>query len=123
MAYNCPGGCTRINYWSNTVVTYGGEAMGNTTKADMRQSHNNTYDTVAGWRIWPATVYVDHAWTGIERGTEASPFNTVTEGINAVVPGTQGGHIHVSPGTYTESLTIDKPVTFHTWGTGPIIIE
>ncbi|WP_448549523.1 M12 family metallo-peptidase [Thalassotalea fusca] len=46
MAYNCRRGCTRLNYWSNPFVQYGGKAMGtessnfnalvlNTTKTDM----------------------------------------------------------------------------------------
>ncbi len=28
MAYNCPGGCSRVNYWSNPAVNYGGQATG-----------------------------------------------------------------------------------------------
>jgi hypothetical protein len=35
MSYNCPGGCTRLKYWSNPNVKYGGVAMGTAT-------HNNT---------------------------------------------------------------------------------
>ena len=123
MAYDCPGSCPRVNYWSNTVVTYGGEAMGNTTKADMRRSHNNTYDTASNWRVRVTTVYVNHAWTGIELGIQSFPFNTVTEGVNAITPATQNGYLWVTPGTYNESLTIDKPITFNNWGTGSIIIE
>ena len=42
MAYNCPNGCPRINYWSNTIIDYDGREMGTTDKANMRLSHNNT---------------------------------------------------------------------------------
>ena len=123
MAYDCPGGCTRVNYWSNTVVTYGGEAMGNTAKANMRRSHNNTYDTASNWRVRVTTVYVNRAWIGLELGIPSFPFNTITEGVKAITPSTQNGALWVTPGTYNESLTIDKPILFNNWGTGSILIE
>lgn len=54
MAYNnaCSAvgkNCTRIQYWSNPSISYGGVAMGNGT-ADNRSTLNNTAYTVANFR-------------------------------------------------------------------------
>lgn len=50
MAYNCTTGCPRINYWSNPAKTYGGQAMGNTTRAHNQRVLNATAATVAAFR-------------------------------------------------------------------------
>ncbi|MBL8297030.1 MAG: hypothetical protein JNN30_01675 [Rhodanobacteraceae bacterium] len=51
MAYACSSTtCTRINYWSNPNKTYGGRAMGTTTRSDNARVLNNTRATVAGFR-------------------------------------------------------------------------
>ncbi|WP_313919008.1 M12 family metallo-peptidase [Tahibacter sp.] len=51
MAYACSSvNCTRINYWSNPSKTYGGRAMGTTTRSDNARVLNNTRATVAGFR-------------------------------------------------------------------------
>ena len=54
MAYNCPGGCPRVNYWSNPDKTYGGQPMGvvytDPLAADNRRALNNTANTVANFR-------------------------------------------------------------------------
>ena len=54
MAYNCPGSCPRINYWSNPDVYYLGQPTGVPydafRPADNRRSLNNTASTVTGWR-------------------------------------------------------------------------
>lgn len=54
MAYNCPSGCTRIQYWSNPDVLYGGVLMGvpegEPEEADNRKTLNNTASTVADFR-------------------------------------------------------------------------
>ena len=55
MAYNnqcadAGASCTRINYWSNTTRTYGGDPMGNAGTANNAQVLNNTANTVAGFR-------------------------------------------------------------------------
>lgn len=51
MAYgnNC-GNCTRIQYWSNPLRTYGGVAMGTTTYEDNARVLNLTAPTVAAFR-------------------------------------------------------------------------
>jgi peptidyl-Asp metalloendopeptidase len=51
MAYACASvTCTRINYWSNPAKTYGGRAMGTTTRNDNARVLNNTRATIAGFR-------------------------------------------------------------------------
>jgi peptidyl-Asp metalloendopeptidase len=50
MSYNCSPSCPRINYWSNPNVTYGGVAMGTSTKNDNQRVLVNTKATIAGFR-------------------------------------------------------------------------
>ena len=50
MAYNCAGGCTRIQYWSNPNVSYGGVAMGTAAVNDNARVLNGTATTVAAFR-------------------------------------------------------------------------
>jgi hypothetical protein len=47
MAYNCPGGCPRINYWSNPDITYGGEAVGVSHERSQLRSANNSRSMAA----------------------------------------------------------------------------
>lgn len=50
MAYNCPAGCPRLNYWSNPAKLYNGVAMGTTTRSDNTRVLNTTRNTIAGFR-------------------------------------------------------------------------
>ncbi|NZA25301.1 hypothetical protein H0E84_02810 [Luteimonas sp. SJ-92] len=50
MAYNCPSGCNRINYWSNPGRTYGGAVMGTAARHDNARLLNGRRGTVAGFR-------------------------------------------------------------------------
>lgn len=50
MAYNCPAGCPRLNYWSNPNKLYNGVPMGTTTKSDNARVLNLTRGTVAAFR-------------------------------------------------------------------------
>lgn len=50
MAYDCTTGCPRINYWSNPANIYGGQMMGNTTRAHNQRVLNATAATVAAFR-------------------------------------------------------------------------
>lgn len=49
MAYDCPGSCPRINYWSNNKFTYNGLPMGN-TNSDNRRLINYSAYVVANYR-------------------------------------------------------------------------
>ncbi len=50
MAYNCSGGCPRLNYWSNPNVLYGGQAMGIANDADNHRSLNENGYIVTNFR-------------------------------------------------------------------------
>jgi hypothetical protein len=54
MAYDCPGGCPRINHWSNPDILYNGQPTGanylGPTPADNRRSINSTTPVVVKWR-------------------------------------------------------------------------
>ncbi len=54
MAYNCPGGCPRVQYWSNPDVIFQGKAMGvpvgDPEAADNHRTLNNTANTVSAFR-------------------------------------------------------------------------
>ncbi len=54
MAYDCPSGCPRLNYWSNPDKSYGGQPMGvvytDPQAADNHKSLNNTLSTVRNFR-------------------------------------------------------------------------
>lgn len=50
MAYDCPSGCTRLNYWSNPLKLYNGVAMGTASQSDNTRVLNNTRATIAGFR-------------------------------------------------------------------------
>ncbi len=54
MAYNCSGGCPRVNNWSNPEVLYNGRPTGvvstATNSADNRMTLNNTASIVANFR-------------------------------------------------------------------------
>jgi hypothetical protein len=54
MAYDCQGGCPRINYWSNPEILYNGQPAGanylGPNPADNTRSINNTTSRVVNWR-------------------------------------------------------------------------
>lgn len=50
MAYDCSGGCTRLNYWSSPLKTFNGQPMGTAATNDNARVLNNTRATVAAFR-------------------------------------------------------------------------
>lgn len=50
MSYDCPGGCTRINTWSNPNITYGGARTGDAATADNQRVLVQRKHVVAGFR-------------------------------------------------------------------------
>ena len=50
MSYDCPGWCTRLNYWSNPRVTFEGEPMGTDVTHFNAKVLENTACTVAAFR-------------------------------------------------------------------------
>ncbi len=88
MAYNddCSNSgynCTRIQYWSNPLVTYGGVptgvAEGSPNAADNRKTLNNTACTVANFRQSVAPVTT---WTNIPGMTSSAPALAWNPGAN-----------------------------------------
>ncbi|MBU0908289.1 MAG: zinc-dependent metalloprotease, partial [Proteobacteria bacterium] len=134
MAYDCPGGCDRVNHWSNVNIDYvvgatnygpTGVIYTATNSAANWRSLNYTRDTVANWR--PRWIYVSSTFAGTEWGLSANPFNTISEGVNHIGQFATDPRLYVAPGTYTgagnEPITISKPMTIYNWGTGSIIIQ
>lgn len=58
-------------------------------------------------------IYVDRNYLGVELGTLIQPFNTVTEGVNAV---TKYLPIWIKPGNYNEPMTINKRLELRSLG-------
>ena len=56
MAYDCPGGCPRLNYWSNPNIFYNGVPMGTVSTSDNARVLNNTRATVAGFKSAPSCI-------------------------------------------------------------------
>ena len=50
MAYDCSGGCPRLNYWSSPLRTYNGVPMGTSSQSDNARVLNNTRNTIAAFR-------------------------------------------------------------------------
>ncbi|HEX2223424.1 MAG TPA: M12 family metallo-peptidase [Thermoanaerobaculia bacterium] len=50
MAYDCSGGCPRLNYWSSPLRTYNGLVMGTASQSDNARVLNNTRNTIAAFR-------------------------------------------------------------------------
>lgn len=50
MAYDCAGGCTRVDHFSNPNVTYAGRVTGVADAMDNARSINDTRAAVASWR-------------------------------------------------------------------------
>jgi len=77
MAYNCSGGCQRINHWSNPDVEYGGQPTGvlytAPDSADNRRTLNNTVATVANFRTGGASLSVEKTGTGSGSVTSNPP--------------------------------------------------
>ncbi len=65
-------------------------------------------------------TYVDGGTAGTEDGSSANPWNTAGEGLAGVIP---DGTIYCAPGTYSEEMTIRKPLIFRLWGSsGSVVI-
>ena len=63
MAYNCAGGCPRLQYWSNPKIKHNNIAMGTAAKSDNARVLNATASTVAAFRSAPqSTSTVGSIW-------------------------------------------------------------
>ena len=64
MSYNCPGGCTRLPYWSNPGVVRGGIAMGDASRRHNARVLSTTAAEVASFRSPAGAVTVQATPTG-----------------------------------------------------------
>lgn len=59
------------------------------------------------------TAYVNFNYTGTENGSQSNPFNTLAEGLAAVV---SDGTVRIAPGDTNETPTINQNVTLEATG-------
>ena len=55
-------------------------------------------------------VWVNNAFAGTELGTFSNPFNTVSEGVAGVPPGSTTVTLHLRGGNYSGGITITQPM-------------
>lgn len=67
-----------------------------------------------GIQTEPTTQYVDGSYGGTSTGSEAQPWKTVQEGVDAAAV---GAIVAITTGTYGERVNIDQSVTL--WGACP----
>ena len=94
MAYDCAGGCSRLQYWSNPNVPYSGAAMGTAVTNNNARVLNETRGTVAAFRNAPVTVSQFPIWgvisgAGKQSGTPnwTSTYNTAQKWFEITIPG------------------------------------
>lgn len=89
--------------WSVTPALTSGNEGPNNVEVDELFWQGTTYLVAAThgrgmYRCAPLpVVYVDHAYSGVEDGTEFRPFNTVEEAVNSYGP---GALVSIKSGTY-----------------------
>ncbi len=69
---------------------------------------------------YTGTMYVDHSYTGAERGIRAMPIKTITKSIK-YWPVWDGAQIKIKAGSYPEKLKISKRIKMIAYE-GPVII-
>lgn len=100
MAYDCPNGCKRLNYWSNPNKTRDGVAMGTTTRNNNARVLNERAAVLAGFRSGGASTAVVVSNTG----DYTIPDNN-TSGVASPVTVTSAGNA----GNVTAEVNIIHP--------------
>jgi hypothetical protein len=93
MAYDCPGGCTRLNSWSNPDKKRNGVTMGSTSVQDNARVLNETACRVASFRSHAGGGSSTGGTTG--SGTGGTKMGSTTGG--GKTGGTTGGGTTSSP--------------------------
>ncbi len=97
----------------------------NTNWTDGTPSYIEIYDISQSgssmtFKVEIPPIFVDWTNSGTENGTQANPYNTILEAINAIpIPPRT---IRISGGTYPETIIINKPCTLKSWKNGSVII-
>lgn len=110
---------SRVQHYSNPNVSYQGTPtgipIGQPGEAYNARVLTDNDNTVEDFELTRFDIYVNFAWAGAENGTYAQPYNTMTEGINAIaVPSTGAAdvpNLYVRTGTTTWTGTISKRMT------------
>lgn len=98
-----------LNSSTNWSYSYNLSEGANDISIASRDAAGNESSAVLTTIEYDLNIYVDIGNTsGIEDGTQAHPFNSITEGIEAV---TSGKSVVVSAGTYNEQLIINIGIT------------
>lgn len=104
MAYACPGGCTRLLYWSNPNITYGGLPMGTTNTHNNARMLNEKMPNAMSFLQPENTVTVQNADVAVARDGDIIAINKVeTSGILTIQSGQSysfrsGGKVVFKPG-------------------------
>lgn len=98
-----------LNSSTDWSYSYNLSEGANNISITSRDAAGNESSAVLTTIEYDLNIYVDIGNTsGIEDGTQAHPFNSITEGIEAV---TSGKSVVVSAGTYNEQLIINIGIT------------
>jgi M6 family metalloprotease-like protein len=100
---------TTFDAYSNPNSRFYNGNLNNAAVVDISSGCANTKTAT----FLPAAIYVDANATGFEDGSITYPFNTVTEGVNAVP---NGGVIRILPRTYPETVTINRAMQLRSTG-------
>jgi hypothetical protein len=100
MAYDCPNGCKRLNYWSNPNKTRDGVAMGTTTRNNNARVLNERAAVLAAFRAGGASSAVVVSNTG----DYTIPDNNATGASSPVTVATAG-----NAGSVTADVNIIHP--------------
>ena len=88
MAYNCPGGCPRIQYFSNPDITYSGRPLGvifsSPVAADNRRALNDNAPYIGNWRqtVAPPVAFTDDPLVAGVTVVKAVHINELRTAIN-----------------------------------------
>ncbi|MBW8051605.1 MAG: T9SS type A sorting domain-containing protein [Cytophagales bacterium] len=85
MSYGCPGTTSRIQYWSNPGVTYGGVAMGTTSTQDNARVLDETSVTVSEFITTPTNLTISNETVSADMIAHASATNTLTIETNNII--------------------------------------
>jgi len=120
MAY-APG--TRIQHFSNPDVTFDGQPtgvpIGQANEAHNAQTINVRRSAYEGFRQTRFDIWVDYSYSGSEQGTFGSPYNTVAEGVQAIITGVGASELPslwIKAGSSNETIMINKPMTIRACG-------
>ena len=122
MAYYCPVNCTRILYFSNPNILYGGKPTGvsqaSSSSAYNALSLNNTRFTVANWRVADSTVPAAQITLTSPNGGESWLVGSVQtiQWTSAGLSATANLKISYSNGTTTTQIASVSPTqTSYSW--------